>query len=162
MSLMQWIVKLRRPAALGLVLASLALTMAIYLRPSSAQATTGSYPILKPFNLVTDEQPNHVFGNTGASAAPYRSLATITVNSLEDTAIAGDAKCTLREAIANANADAQTTGGDCAAGSGADMITFTVTGTIGLMSALPTITASLTISGPGPALLDVRQAGGNG
>ena len=44
--------------------------------------------------------------------------ATITVNSNEDTATSGDGKCTLREAINNANAQGggDTTGGDCTPG----------------------------------------------
>ncbi|MEZ4735548.1 MAG: CSLREA domain-containing protein [Caldilineaceae bacterium] len=56
--------------------------------------------------------------------------AGITVDSTADT-VAGDGTCTLREAINNANADADTTGGDCAAGAGDDTITFGVSGTIG-------------------------------
>ena len=50
------------------------------------------------------------------------SAATIDVNSTADTLVAGDGQCTLREAILNANGDSDTTGGDCAAGSGADLI----------------------------------------
>jgi CSLREA domain-containing protein len=51
--------------------------------------------------------------------------ATITVNSRRDNTIAGNGACTLREAIANVNAAADTTSGDCTAGSGAgDTIVF--------------------------------------
>jgi CSLREA domain-containing protein len=46
----------------------------------------------------------------------------LVVNNAADDLTAGDGQCTLREAILNANADADTTGGDCAAGSGADEI----------------------------------------
>jgi CSLREA domain-containing protein len=72
-----------------------------------------------------------------------------TVNSLADT-IAVDGMCTLREAIQNANHNAATNA-DCAAGSGADTITFSVSGTITLGSALPTINdpAGLTLDGTG-------------
>ena len=75
--------------------------------------------------------------------------ASLTVNSLADT-IAVDGKCTLREAIQNANNNAATNA-DCAAGSGADTITFSVSGTITLGSDLPTITdaAGLTMDGTG-------------
>jgi CSLREA domain-containing protein len=53
------------------------------------------------------------------------TAATITVNSPRDNTIAGNGACTLREAIANVNAAADTTGGDCTAGSGAgDTIVF--------------------------------------
>jgi CSLREA domain-containing protein len=61
-----------------------------------------------PLNLVFPVTPVHA--------------ATIVVNSTKDEIIAGDGKCTLREAINNANADADTTGGDCAPGTGADKI----------------------------------------
>jgi CSLREA domain-containing protein len=47
---------------------------------------------------------------------------TITVNSTDDTLVPGDGNCTLREAINNANSNSDTTGGDCAAGAGADTI----------------------------------------
>ncbi|MEZ4705573.1 MAG: choice-of-anchor Q domain-containing protein [Caldilineaceae bacterium] len=57
--------------------------------------------------------------------------AGITVDSTADT-VASDGVCTLREALNNANADADTTGGDCAAGLGDDTITFGVSGTIAL------------------------------
>jgi CSLREA domain-containing protein len=44
------------------------------------------------------------------------------VNSTADELIASNGQCTLREAVINANGDADTTGGDCPAGSGADLI----------------------------------------
>jgi CSLREA domain-containing protein len=58
----------------------------------------------------------------GAMPAPGVHAATITVNTTADNLTAGDGWCTLREAIMNANADADTTSGDCTAGSGADTI----------------------------------------
>ncbi|MEP7341449.1 MAG: choice-of-anchor Q domain-containing protein [Acidobacteriota bacterium] len=85
---------------------------------------------------------------------------TITVNSLADTATAGDGQCTLREAINNANAAAQTTGGDCAAGALSNTINFSVTGTINLTGGLPSINSNVTINGPGPGLLTVRRSTG--
>ncbi|MEM8996929.1 MAG: hypothetical protein AAGF23_19255, partial [Acidobacteriota bacterium] len=54
--------------------------------------------------------------------------ATITVDSAADNETSGDDFCTLREALNNANADGQTTGGDCTAGSGTDRIEFDITG----------------------------------
>jgi CSLREA domain-containing protein len=50
----------------------------------------------------------------------------LVVNSILDTTTAGDANCTLREAIINANADSDLTSGDCPAGSGHDSITFSL------------------------------------
>lgn len=45
--------------------------------------------------------------------------ATITVDSGEDNTTGGDGVCTLREAVANASGDSDTTSGDCAAGEAA-------------------------------------------
>ncbi len=58
----------------------------------------------------------------GATPVPVAHAATITVNSTADTTIAGDGKCTLREAINNANANLDTTGGDCTAGQAAPTV----------------------------------------
>src|SRR6185436_8585387 len=54
------------------------------------------------------------------------SAATITVSTTADNLTSGDGKCTLREAIANVNAVAETSAGDCAPGSGGDVITFAI------------------------------------
>lgn len=88
-------------------------------------------------------------GSVGLVAVPAQAAA-LTVNSLGDGAESGDNACTLREAITNANADVDTSEGDCFAGSGADIITFSVTGTISLGSQLPVIADvdGLTIVGP--------------
>lgn len=80
--------------------------------------------------------------------------ATIAVSSLLDNTAPGDGFCTLREAINNANADADTTGGDCGSGTGADTIT------------LPTGIYNLTITGSGEdgnarGDLDILAAGGD-
>ncbi len=57
----------------------------------------------------------------------------ITVNNLTDPAsTSGNGFCTLREAINNANAASDTSGGDCVAGTGTDTINFSVSGTIPL------------------------------
>ena len=91
------------------------------------------------FSLLTPTTPAHAAG--------------LAVNSLLDT-VAVDGNCTLREAIINANNNAATNA-DCAAGSGWDVITFSVSGTITLASALPTITAAggeLTINGSGQTI----------
>jgi hypothetical protein len=99
-----------------------------------------------------------------AAFATAAGAATITVNSGTDVSTAGDAQCTLREALANANdpAGADTTGGDCAPGSiGADTIVFSsaVTGTITLSGSSLPVTDSVTIQGPGPATLAIDAAG---
>ena len=80
-----------------------------------------------------------------------RVASTITVNSTADNTT-HDGSCTLREAITNANADLDTTSGDCSAGSGTDTIVFASnlgTATITLVSTLPDIgdADGLTIDG---------------
>ncbi len=83
------------------------------------------------------------------------AAATFNVNSTGDGADSNTAdnlcndgvgNCTLRAAIQQANATA-----------GADTIGFSVTGTINLTGALPDITDSLTVNGPGASLLTVRR-----
>ncbi len=80
---------------------------------------------------------------------------TITVNTAEDVPNDPADKCSLREAITNAEANAQTSP-DCQAGSGADIIAFLVapSSTIVLGSPLPNITdaAGLTIDGGSTAI----------
>jgi len=78
--------------------------------------------------------------------------ATLTVNSLADNEVI-DGNCTLREAIENANNNAATNA-DCTAGSGADTITFSVSGTITVVSYLPAVTdaAGLALDGAGQAV----------
>lgn len=89
--------------------------------------------------------------------------ASLIVTTTADPNPSGDGLCSLREAIYNANADLDITNGDCAAGSGADIITFSVTGIISLTQvpatlthALPTITTPVTLIGPGAANLTIR------
>ena len=70
----------------------------------------------------------------------------IVVNTLSDASSPGDGLCSLREAISNANTPGtDTTGGDCAVGTGAD--TISVSGPIALGGALPAIQNNLTIDG---------------
>jgi len=91
--------------------------------------------------------------------------ATITVNSLADTD-ADDGDCTLREAITAANTDAASglIAGECAAGSGDDVIAFSEAGTIQPGSALPPITTPIHIDGytaPGAGVNDLPFTAGN-
>ena len=73
---------------------------------------------------------------------------TITVNTTSDSSTAGDGACSLREAISNANANADQTSGDCASGDpGLDIIVFKIPGaapfTIVPATPLPLITDPL-------------------
>jgi len=88
------------------------------------------------------------------------SAATITVNTLIPN-IKADGKCSIIEAIVNANNDAATHA-DCAAGSGADVIQLPALGTIKVTKSfanyhgrngLPAITSDITISGNGAKIL---------
>ena len=71
-------------------------------------------------------------GAVSLGLAPAAYAAGIPVNTLADGSVAG--ACTLRDAIDAANTDSAVSG--CPAGSGADTITFSVSGTIGLGSVL--------------------------
>src|SRR5262245_22566005 len=107
----------------------------------------------------------------GLQAADFRPAAApppseITVDTLADLA-ADDGVCSLREAITAADMDigSGASAGECAAGSGADSIGFSVEGTITLDSKLPPITADLTIDGGGKLTLtwfDPSAGGGFG
>jgi CSLREA domain-containing protein len=91
-------------------------------------------------------------------ATPARA-ADLLVTSLADEVTPGNG-CSLREAMANADADAQVHP-DCAAGLGPDTISFAESGTITLtLGALPTITsvAGLVIDG-GPELVTISGGG---
>lgn len=74
--------------------------------------------------------------------------ATIVVTTLADEQNLSS-RCSLREAMINANHDNQSGSTDCPAGSGADTIVFSddLTGTLTLGSPLPTIEQDLTIKG---------------
>ncbi len=100
------------------------------------------------------------FTTAGLNASSLIGLYTkppIVVNSLADGTPANNGQCTLREALINANNNNQSGSTDCAAGSGPDAIAFSITGTINLTGALPDITDSLTIAGPGANQLTVRR-----
>jgi CSLREA domain-containing protein len=77
--------------------------------------------------------------------------ATLQVTTTDDT-VAVDGQCSLREAIQAATTD--TAVNECAAGAGADTITFAVSGTITLSSELPSIIGSdsVTIDGSGHSI----------
>jgi CSLREA domain-containing protein len=85
------------------------------------------------------------------SATPTPNGATITVNTTADNTTARDGRCTLREAVANVNAAADTTGGDCVGGTGAgDTIDFhlALPAKIKLSMGQLTLAQNVTITGP--------------
>lgn len=99
-----------------------------------------------------------VDGATTTGAAVSDDLAVeapslgIFVNTTVDDTTAGDGFCTLREALTNANANSDTTGGDCAAGEpGLDSILFDIPGAgphvIGVSSSLPRATEPILVDG---------------
>ena len=82
-------------------------------------------------------------------------LTTITVNSLDDGPLnpVADGNLTLREAVQAANSDSAY--GDAPAGSGVDVIDFSVSGTILLQSGEIEATETLIITGPGAEQLTI-------
>jgi hypothetical protein len=79
-------------------------------------------------------------------------MSTYTVNTLIDVNPNAN-QMTLRKAIAAANSDGNTDPNH------PDVINFSVTGTIALASALPTLTGSVAIQGPGASSLTVQGDG---
>src|SRR5688572_14743782 len=93
--------------------------------------------------------------------APAAAAATITVETTADTINSTDGLCSLREALLNANdpMGAESTGGNCEAGSpGFDQILFapTVTGTITLGGTHLPVADSVDIVGPGSLNLTIN------
>ena len=88
----------------------------------------------------------------------YAATNTITVTTLLDSSTSGDKLCSLREALNNANAQSDTTMGDCAAGTGSDTIIFSVSGTITVASALPSVANTVEVDGTGQTI-DVDGGG---
>jgi hypothetical protein len=83
----------------------------------------------------------------------FAQAATITVNSTATT-VANDAICTLPEAITSANNNAAGTT-NCTAGSGADIIDFSVSGTINISGAnLTNLASPITIDGGNNITID--------
>lgn len=106
---------------------------------------------LKPLSLAL----GLVFGY-GAGLARNAQAATITVNNLAGGSVVG--QCTLRDAVAAADTDAAVNG--CAAGSGTDVIQFSVTGQIDLATEI-VIGTSMTIAGPGSGAMTLAPSGTN-
>jgi CSLREA domain-containing protein len=103
------------------------------------------------------------------------SAATITVNTTSDSSTSGDGSCSLREAIVNANSNADLSSGDCTPGdAGLDIIVFKIAGTspftIVPTLPLPVITDPMILdatsqpgfSGTPIVELDGENAGGDG
>jgi len=88
-----------------------------------------------------------------------QAQTTITVNTLDDDTDT-NGNCTFREALYAADADRAYDA--CPAGNGADVIDFSVTGTIHLQvsSNWPSLSNSVTITGPGPdqLIIDATDA----
>ena len=87
------------------------------------------------------------------------SAATITVSTTDNT-VAVDGKCSLREAISNANTDTGPSAapGECPAGSGADTISLPA-GTYAVPGAALSISDDLTIAGASAATTSIEQDG---
>jgi hypothetical protein len=104
-----------------------------------------------------------------AAASPQHSpTAVLTVDTIDPAAIPGDGSCSLIEAIDNANADADTSSGDCPAGQGPDTIelaasvVYTLTAvhnSTNGANGLPSIASTITISGNNSTIARSGTAG---
>jgi uncharacterized repeat protein (TIGR01451 family)/CSLREA domain-containing protein len=163
--------KEKRKGALAAI-AALAATSALLAPPADAATAAAAKPKKGKWarlhaktgigKKIRDARKAKHPGATNAAAktklSPRALAASIVVNSLADTTTPGDGQCTLREALANANTDSDTTGADCAAGQdAADVITFSVTGSIVTGSRLDVLDG-VTINGPGQASLTIDGA----
>lgn len=100
----------------------------------------------------------------GMGVNPAGASTLITVNSTSDL-VAEDGECSLREAVMNANGDNQSGSTDCPAGSGADVIEFSLpAGSVISVTDQPGTTPNeilisddLTINGPGAGQLAIAQ-----
>jgi CSLREA domain-containing protein len=148
-------IKARRSAWCNILLIS-----PIGLQPAMTLPTTPNDHLPPSLNADTSHGSQSgmkaalLLGATGLASAA--SAATITVNSIADNTTRGDGQCTLREALANANGHSDTTGGDCAAGIGDNVIDLTgVSGTISLNGTQLRVVESVVINGPGAGILTV-------
>ena len=89
----------------------------------------------------------------GCVAARTTLAAAIKVSTTADSEVR-DGFCSLREAILSANDD-QAPNADCSDGAGDDVIDLAVQGRILLNTALPLITDTTTLAGPGEGLLSI-------
>jgi hypothetical protein len=119
-----------------------AIIFAVMLLLSVAITTLTGANSFRAFNSAASSV--HAEANLNTTAEPAAFFATYTVNSLTDTGAGSGTTGDLRYCINQANA-----------ASGADTINISVTGTITLTSALPAISDSLTINGPGASLLTI-------
>jgi len=92
-----------------------------------------------------------------ASTASSAAAATIHVDTLNEASTMGH--CTVGDAITSANMDSAPANTNCTAGSGADVIDFTVTGELDLATGLPHLSSDVTVQGPGASLLDIHDTG---
>jgi CSLREA domain-containing protein len=120
--------------------------------PYFSVTTDGTYT-LYPWVKDTDGNVSAIFGSPRIVVVDTSSIPSdvIIVNTDADNTISGDEFCTLREAINNANSDSDMSGGDCAAGSGDDTITFAGYYVIEPSGSYPFISSPITIIGYGTA-----------
>jgi hypothetical protein len=119
-------------------------TQTVALLTGSPAINAGSNALI-PTGVTTDQLGLPRIADGTVDIGAYEYLTTITVTNLLDTNTAG----TLRFAVAHADGEPGST------------IQFTVTGTIPLDSALPDLSANVTITGPGASTLTV-DGGGSG
>ena len=118
------------------------------------QATSPAIDVIPPRQIARHRPARRSAHRPPDSAncdiGAFELQPTIIVNTLvDDPAPPGHGFCSLRDAINNANSPGlDTTGGDCGIGTGNDIITFSVSGTITLGSNLPAI------SNTSPAVYD--------
>ncbi|MBI3651274.1 MAG: HYR domain-containing protein [Acidobacteria bacterium] len=125
-----------------LVIVSIIVTLAILLPLAWSKLANAGSTTAEPRG--TFSQPNAAHPDANAALEPSLFFATYTVDNLGDTGAGSGTTGDLRYCITQANAVG-----------GTNTISFSVTGTINLSSALPVITHDLTINGTGANSLTI-------
>jgi len=145
-------------------LAAFAAPILLLLIAFSAQAKTD---LIYVGNMMTEE-PDYPSRHPPAAAPQIGPGAVITVTTTDTAVNPGDTFCSLIEALENANADSDASGGDCPAGAGPDTIelgmgeVYTLTAVYSTTTfgpnGLPTITSTIALNGHGSTI--VRSTAG--
>lgn len=147
----------------------MALILLVTRTPRGKETEMPTTRVSRGMSLTREIHPLKILAAVGATLLVWGLLlafasspawaAEITVDSLADGTPADDGECTLREAITSANTDPTSVpaAGECANGSGDDVIGIGVKGTVNLTGALPNLTSNLEIEGPGADQFTVRR-----
>jgi hypothetical protein len=129
--------------------------------PEPGQGALLGIGVLLALAAARGRRRSLLLGAAAVALAVRASAATLSVDSASDDLVAGDGACTLREAVLNANADSDSTSGDCPAGSGADEIILPAGTYLLTIGSLGVPTGQLTLRGDRRAPTVIAGTGGD-